>query len=40
MLQADIINSIRQYIRNLTDDGISVTFVVVFGSRVTGKARG
>ena len=38
MLQADIINSIRQYIKNLTANGISVRFVVVFGSQVTGKA--
>lgn len=38
MLQAEIINSVQQYIKNLNADGISVTFVVVFGSQVTGEA--
>jgi predicted nucleotidyltransferase len=38
MLQAEIINSVRQYIKNLNADGIEVTFVVVFGSQVTGDA--
>ena len=38
MLQADIVDSLRKYMKNLTADGISVTFVVVFGSQVTGKA--
>jgi predicted nucleotidyltransferase len=38
MFQADIVDSVRQYIRNLTTDGFSVTFVVVFGSQVTGEA--
>ena len=38
MLHADIVSSVRQYIRNLTTNGFSVTFVVVFGSQVTGEA--
>jgi len=38
MLQEDVIKSVRQYIRNLTSNGFSVTFAVVFGSQVTGKA--
>jgi predicted nucleotidyltransferase len=39
MLQENIVNSVRQYIKNLTADGFSVTFVVVFGSQVTGKTH-
>jgi predicted nucleotidyltransferase len=38
MLQADIIKSVRQYIKNLNANGFSVNFVVVYGSQVTGKA--
>ncbi len=38
MLQADIIKSVRQYIKNLISNGFSINFVVVYGSQVTGKA--
>ena len=38
MLQADVINSIHKYIKNLNTGGFAVKFVVVFGSQVTGEA--
>lgn len=39
MVDASVVDTVRQYLRALEDNGIGVRFGVVFGSQVTGKAN-
>ena len=38
MVNESVINGVRKYLRALQDQGFAVTFGVIFGSQLTGKA--
>ena len=38
MAEEAIINSVRKYLNHLKDNGFNVSFGILFGSQVTGKA--
>ncbi|MBA4396793.1 MAG: hypothetical protein C0394_05360 [Syntrophus sp. (in: bacteria)] len=38
MVNESVINGVRKYLRALQDQGITVKFVVIFGSQLAGKA--
>jgi len=38
MVDESIVNSVRNYLRVLNDQGLQVVFGIIFGSQVTGKS--
>lgn len=38
MVKLEILNSVRRYLRTISDEGVEASFGVLFGSHVTGKA--
>jgi predicted nucleotidyltransferase len=39
MADPKVIATVKEYLKNLAQNGLSVAFVVIFGSQVTGRAN-